>query len=61
MLLVVEQILNGLQFGLLLGTFSMVSIPIDNTPADIWPLTIACRGRKLLTEQEVTATNLLGI
>jgi putative ABC transport system permease protein len=31
-----SALLVALQFGLLLGTFSMVSIPIDYTSADIW-------------------------
>lgn len=31
-----SALLLALQIGLLLGTFSMVSIPIDCTPADIW-------------------------
>jgi putative ABC transport system permease protein len=31
-----SALLVSLQFGLLLGTFSIVSIPIDNTSADIW-------------------------
>jgi len=31
-----SALLVSLQFGLLLGTFSMVSIPIDNTMADVW-------------------------
>jgi putative ABC transport system permease protein len=31
-----SALLVALQFGLLLGTFSMVSIPIDNTSADVW-------------------------
>jgi putative ABC transport system permease protein len=31
-----SALLVALQFGLLLGTFSMVSIPIDHTSADIW-------------------------
>jgi putative ABC transport system permease protein len=31
-----SALLVALQFGLLLGTFSMVSIPIDHTRADVW-------------------------
>jgi len=31
-----SALLVALQFGLLLGTFSMVSIPVDHTRADIW-------------------------
>ncbi len=31
-----SALLVALQFGLLLGTFSMVSIPIDHTSADVW-------------------------
>ncbi len=31
-----SALLVSLQFGLLLGTFSLVSIPIDNTTADVW-------------------------
>ncbi len=31
-----SALLVSLQFGLLLGTFSLVSIPIDNTSADVW-------------------------
>jgi putative ABC transport system permease protein len=31
-----SALLVALQFGLLLGTFSMVSIPIDHTTADVW-------------------------
>jgi putative ABC transport system permease protein len=31
-----SALLVALQFGLLLGVFSMVSIPVDNTSADIW-------------------------
>jgi putative ABC transport system permease protein len=31
-----SALLVSLQIGLLLGTFSMVSIPIDNTTADVW-------------------------
>jgi putative ABC transport system permease protein len=31
-----SAVLVALQFGLLLGTFSMVSVPIDHTRADLW-------------------------